>query len=147
LSGNLIKAVEVVIDSYKDEYTVENEYIFESIARFEEFCRKDVRAGYNVYDASPQNRLSSLLTQVYNVLKFKEQDRDKSINILKTGFYKKKVKVVKSCKQTINDIAKMRVTEQSRERGIDQTETFDEGMAGALRAVVTSAKGYSQNWY
>ena len=147
LSGNLIKVVGVSIDNYKDTYTVEKEYVFESVDSFEEFCKKDVLPGCMVYDASPQNRLSGLVTSVFNVVKFIEQDRDKSISILKTGFYKKKVLVTKECKQTINEIARLRVTEQSREKGIDKVNTFDEGMAGALRAVVTSAKGYAQNWY
>ena len=126
---------------------VEKEYIFDTVEKFENFCKNDVAPGCTVYDGSPLNRLSSLLTQVYNVIKFVETDRDKSINILKAGFYKKKVKVTRDCKQTINDIARMRITESSREKGIDQTDTLDEGMAGALRAVISSAKGNSQVWY
>lgn len=147
MSGNSIKVVGVTTDNYKDEYLVEKEWIFGSLQRFEEFCRKEVPAGCMVYDVSPLNRLSTLLTNVYNVSRFVEQDRDKSINILKAGFYKKKVKVSKNCKQTINDIAKMRITESSRERGVDQTESLDEGMAGCLRGIVTTMKGYSQVWF
>ena len=147
MSKNNIKVVGVSIDNYKDEYVVEKEYIFDTVEKFENFCKNDVAPGCTVYDGSPLNRLSSLLTQVYNVIKFVETDRDKSINILKAGFYKKKVKVTRDCKQTINDIARMRITESSREKGIDQTDTLDEGMAGALRAVISSAKGNSQVWY
>ena len=147
ISGTLIKVVGVSINNFKDTYTVEKEYVFESVQSFEEFCKTEVQPGCMVYDASPNNRLSGLVTQVYNVVKFIEQDRDKSINILKTGFYKKQVLVTRDCKQTINDIARMRVTEQSREMGIDKLSTYDEGMAGSLRAVITSIKGYSQNWF
>lgn len=146
IKGEVIKVVGVSQDMYKDVYIVEKEYTFSSIMAYEEFCRT-IPAGCTVYDASPQNRLSSLVTNVFNNIKFIDQDRDKSINILKTGFYKKKVKVSRECKQTINDIARMRVTESSRERGVDQTETLDEGMAGCLRAVITAAKGYSLVWY
>lgn len=147
MSRNSIKVVGVSINNYKDEYIVEKEFVFNTISEFENFCKNDVAPGCMVYDGSPLNRLSSLLTQVYNVIKFVETDRDKSINILKAGFYKKKVKVTRDCKQTINDIARMRITESSREKGIDQTDTLDEGMAGALRAVISSAKGNSQVWY
>ena len=147
MSGNTIKVLALSVDGHSDTYTVEKEWIFGSVQRFEEFCRKEVPNGCMVYDCSTQNRLSMLLTQVYNVVKFVEQDRDKSINILKAGFYKKKVKISRECKQTINDIARMRITEQSREKGVDQTETLDEGLSGCLRGVVTVSKGYSQVWF
>lgn len=147
ISGETIKVVEMQQDNYLDEYVVTGERIFRGIEAFEKFCREDVLPGNMVLDCSPQNRLSTLVTNVYNVSKYDERDRDRSINILKTGFYKKKVKVLKDCKQTINDIARMRITEQSRERGIDQTSTLDEGMAGCVRAIVTYLKGYSQQWF
>jgi predicted phage terminase large subunit-like protein len=146
MKGDSIKVVGVSQDMYKDEYIVEKEFMFSSLQSYEDFC-KTLRPGDVVYDASPQNRLSTLVTGVYNNTKFIDQDRDKSINILKTGFYKKRVKVSRDCKQTINDIARMRVTEGSREKGLDQTDTLDEGMAGCLRAVITSIKGYSLVWY
>lgn len=146
MQGDSIKVVGVSQDMYKDEYLVEKEYVFGSLQAYEDFCRT-LKPGDTVYDASPQNRLSSLVTGVYNNLKFIEQDRDKSINILKTGFYKNKVKVSRDCKQTINDIARMRVTDNSREKGLDQTDTLNEGMAGCLRAIITITKGYSLVWY
>lgn len=146
MKGDSIKVVGVSQDMYKDEYIVEKEFMFSSLQAYEDFC-KTLRPGDVVYDASPQNRLSTLVTGVYNNTKFIDQDRDKSINILKTGFYKKRVKVSRDCKQTINDIARMRVTEGSREKGLDQTDTLDEGMAGCLRAVITAVKGYSLVWY
>lgn len=146
MNGETIKVVEVDVNNSKDLYTVTNEWKFSDLQSFEDFCRS-LTPGCTVYDASPKNRLSSLITSVYNVLKFEEQDRDKSISILKAGFLKKKVLVSKDCKQTINDIARMRFTDAGREKGIDATESFDEGMSGCLRAVITSAKGYSQVWY
>lgn len=146
MKGDSIKVVGVSQDMHKDEYIVEKEFMFSSLQAYEDFC-KTLRPGDVVYDASPQNRLSTLVTGVYNNTKFIDQDRDKSINILKTGFYKKRVKVSRDCKQTINDIARMRVTEGSREKGLDQTDTLDEGMSGCLRAVITAIKGYSLVWY
>lgn len=146
MKGDSIKVVGVSQDMYKDEYIVEKEFMFSSLQAYEDFCRT-LKPGDTVYDASPQNRLSTLVTGVYNNIKFIEQDRDKSINILKTGFYKKRVRVSRDCKQTINDIARMRVTGDSREKGLDQTNTLDEGMAGCLRAVITAIKGYSLVWY
>lgn len=147
LSGNVVKVLAINIDGFEDSYTVEKEWVFGSIQQFEEFCRNEVPPGCTVYDCSTQNRLSMLLTQVYNVIKFVEQDRDNSINILKTGFFKGKVRVSKDCSQTINDVARMRISEQSREKGIDQTETYNEGLSGCIRGVVTVSKGYSQVWY
>ena len=79
--------------------------------------------------------------------KFYDQDREKSITMLKSGFYKKNVLIDKNCKQTILDISRMRITESSREMGQDKTETLSEGFAGCLRALVTQAKGYSMVWF
>jgi len=147
ICGENIKVIEIQQDNYLDEYVVTSEHVFRGIEAFEKFCREDVLPGNMVLDCSVQNRLSTLLTNVYNVSKFDDRDRDKSINTLKTGLYKKKVKILKTCKQTINDVAKIRITEQSRERGLDQTTTLDEGMAGCLRCIITYLKGYSQQWY
>lgn len=147
INGEVIKVIELQQDSYRDTYTVVSERMFRGIEAFEEFCRNEVKPGNSVLDCSVNNRLYTLITNVYNVIKFEERDRDKSINLLKTGLYKKKVLINKECKQTINDIATMRITEQSREKGIDQTTTLNEGMAGCLRGVVTYLKGYSQLWY
>jgi len=147
INGEVIKVIEMMQDYHLDEYTVVGERMFMGIEAFEKFCREEVMPGNNILDCSPQNRLSTLVTNVYNVVKFEERDRDASINILKTGLYKKKVKISRDCKQTVNDIAKLRITKQSRERGVDQTETLDEGMAGCVRAVVTYIKGYSQQWF
>lgn len=147
ISGEIIKVTEIMQDNFTDEFIVVGERVFRGIQAFEEFSRNEVLPGNTILDTSPQNRLSMLLTNVYNVIKYDERDRDVSINIMKTGLFKKKIKVSKECKQTINDIAKLRITEQSRERGVDQTNTLDEGMAGCLRCVVTYVKGYSQQWY
>ncbi|MEG1565348.1 MAG: LAGLIDADG family homing endonuclease [Bacilli bacterium] len=147
VSGEIIKVTEIMQDNFTDEFIVVGERVFRGIQAFEEFSRNEVLPGNTILDTSPQNRLSMLLTNVYNVIKYDERDRDVSINIMKTGLFKKKIKVSKECKQTINDIAKLRITEQSRERGVDQTNTLDEGMAGCLRCVVTYVKGYSQQWY
>lgn len=146
MRGDRIMVAEVSINNRTDEYIVTNEFAFDRLEMFENFCL-NLGSGSIVYDASPRNKLSSLITQVYNVLKFEDIDRDKSISILKTGFMKKHVNVCKNCSETIKDIARMRFTGISRERGIDATETYDEGLAGCVRAVVTSAKGYSQTWY
>ena len=146
IHGMNIKVVGVAIDLSKDMYTVQEEHQFNSYSAFEEFCRTR-RAGETIYDATPNNRLASLVTNVFNLMKFNEKDREKSMSLMRSGFYKNKIKIYKECKQTINDIAKLRIDDTSREKGTDQTETLVEGFAGGLRAVITEAKGYSNQWY
>ena len=147
INGDTIKVIAVDVDNTADVYTVEEEYIFRGIESFEKFVNERVPAGSQIMDASVNNILSALVTDVYSMTKFIEQDRDASIGILKAGFFKKRILVRKDCKQTINDIAKLRVTPQSRDAGQDKVDTLDEGMAGCLRAYITYSKGYSQLWF
>lgn len=146
MSGNTFKLLAVDYNIAQCQFTVEKEWVFRTLDAFEQECKNICKVGDVILDASINNQLSSIINNVIVFAKFKDKDRDASISLLKSGFYKHNVRVCKSCSQTINDISKLRITDTSRQQGVDKIDTFDEGFAGCLRAVVTYYLGTHGIW-
>lgn len=146
MSGNTFKLIAVEYNIQKCMFVVRKEWVFRSLDLFEQECKRICQTGNMIIDASINNQLSSIINNVIVFVKYKDKDRDASISLLKSGFYKKNVKVVKTCSQTINDISKLRITDSSRQQGVDKLDTFDEGFAGCLRAIVTYYLGSHGIW-
>lgn len=146
MSGTAFKMMAVDYNMAAGTFTVEKEWVFRTLDAFEQECKNICKLGDVIIDASINNQLSSIINNVIVFTKFKDKDRDASISLLKSGFYKHNVKVCKSCSQTINDISKLRITDTSRQQGVDKLETLDEGLAGCIRAVVTYYLGVHGIW-
>ena len=146
INGEIIKVIGLSRAFDKDEYIVEKEWIFTGLANFESWA-KELR-GALLLDCSYENRLYSITnSSLVFLTKFLDIDKDKSFQLLKSGFYNKKVKVCNSCSQVKNDITKLRISDQSLKQGTDKQETLNEGMAGCVRGLVTYFKGIGGQWY
>lgn len=146
IKGTIIKVIGVNINYKDDTYTVEREWVFNTVRAFEEWMAKEIIYGQIVLDCSNENTLSSIINNVGNIYTFDDNKPDQSRQLLKSGFYNKKVLVCKGCTGTKTDIARLRITDSSRLRGMDRIETYDEGFAGCLRAIITYTKGASTIW-
>lgn len=148
LAGNTIKIIQVRME--KEKFIVCAEWQVTGLEQFEEFYINTLKSAPVFIDASYENALYGIIGNPRIILrKFNDRDRDKSIQLLKVGFYKKKILVEKQCTQTINDISKLRIvqTMAQMQKGTQVIETVDEGFAGCVRAVITTQKGLSGTWY
>ena len=148
LSGNTIKIIQVRME--KEKFIVCAEWQVTGLEQFEEFYINTLKSAPVFIDASYENALYGIIGNPRIILrKFNDRDRDKSIQLLKVGFYKKKILVEKQCTQTINDISKLRIvqTMAQMQKGTQVIETVDEGFAGCVRAIITTQKGLSGTWY
>ena len=119
-----------------------------NIEDFENFCKNEAKYGNLFIDASIQNRLKSIiLSNMVYLTAFEDADKDTSINLMRAGFYKNKIKVCKSCLGTRTDIARLRFTSDSVSEGVNRVASLDEGYAGCLRALITYDKGLNSVWY
>lgn len=142
--GETVKLLAVNTDG--DKYTVINEWAVRGIEKFEEIV-KSFGFVINVLDASYENSLYNILKNNHLLItKFNDKDKDKSISMMKSGFYKKKILVSGKCPQTISDISKLRNTNQSIENAQFKIDGLDEGFEGCLRAIVTYQKGVNGIW-
>lgn len=152
ISMDKIKVIAVRCDYAKDMYYVDKEYLFTGITAtkdFEEFCITNVKGHNTILDCSFNKVLSSMISN-YSIIFDTVDDTDiiKSTQLLKNGFYKKKVFVNQNCSGTINDIAKLRIDDQAVEKGImDKLDTIDEGYEGCLRQLIQHYKGLNGVWY
>ena len=143
-----IKVIAVNHDLSKDEFVVEKEWQFTDIPKFEEFCATYTKFGNLFIDASIQSRLKSVIfSNVVYLTPFNDEDKDMSINLIRAGFYKNKIKICKGCINTRSDIARLRFTNESVEEGVNKMYSLDEGFAGCIRALVTYDKGTGSIWY
>ena len=148
LTGQIIKIIQVRTD--KDKFIVCNEWQVNGLQKFEEFYLSELKGNPVFIDASYENSLYNIIGNPRIVMrKFNDKDRDKSIQLMKVGFYKKKILVEKHCMQTANDISKLRIVQTSAQiiKGTQVIETVDEGFAGCLRGIITTQKGLSGTWY
>lgn len=145
MNGDQIKVLSVSLDN--GNYTVEEEWLFRGIRAFEDFFIEKTQMGGIFYDASSENALSRICTRCFTLIKFNDKDPEKSINLLKGGFFNNKVFIRATCTKTISDIAKLRVTSNSRQNGNNRLETSDEGYEKCLRAIITDMKGLSGIWF
>lgn len=148
LNGQTIKIIQVRMD--KEKFIVCNEWQVMGLQKFEEFYIDKLHGNPVFIDASYENSLYNILGNPRIVLrKFNDKDRDKSIQLMKVGFYKKKILVEKHCMQTANDISKLRIVQTAAQlkKGTEVIETIDEGFAGCLRGIITTQKGLSGTWY
>ena len=144
INGELIKVLGVEY-TYEGNFIGVKEYIARGLTQFEQLCER--LGAIQIIDASYENSLYSIIQNPKILMvKFHDRDRDKSIHLMKTGFYKKKILVNKICGQTINDISKLRITTSSLNAGTAKIDTYDEGFAGCLRAIVTYQKGLGAIW-
>lgn len=142
--GETVKLLAVNTDG--DKYTVINEWAVRGIEKFEEIV-KSFGFVINILDASYENSLYNILKNNHLLItKFNDKDKDKSISMMKSGFYKKKILVSNKCPQTISDISKLRNTNQSIENAQFKIDGLDEGFEGCLRAIVTYQKGVNGIW-
>ena len=152
ISMDKIKVIAVRPDYSKDIYYVDKEYLFTGITAtkdFEQFCITNVKGHNTILDCSFNKVLSSMISN-YSIIFDTVDDTDiiKSTQLLKNGFYKKKVFVNQNCSGTINDIAKLRIDDQAVEKGImDKLDTIDEGYEGCLRQLIQHYKGLNGVWY
>lgn len=143
-----IKVIAVNHDLAMDEFIVEKEWVFTNLPEFEEFCKENARFGNLFIDASIQSRLKSVIfSNVVYLTPFSDDDKDGSVNLIRAGFYKKKIKICNSCTNTRTDVARLRFTNESVEEGVNKVSTLDEGFAGCIRALVTYDKGTNSIWY
>lgn len=148
LAGNTIKIIQVRME--KEKFIVCAEWQVTGLEQFEDFYINTLKSAPVFIDASYENALYGIIGNPRIILrKFNDRDRDKSIQLLKVGFYKKKILVEKQCTQTINDISKLRIvqTMAQMQKGTQVIETVDEGFAGCVRAIITTQKGLSGTWY
>ena len=148
LAGNTIKIIQVRME--KEKFIVCAEWQVTGLEQFEDFYINTLKSAPVFIDASYENVLYGIIGNPRIILrKFNDRDRDKSIQLLKVGFYKKKILVEKQCTQTINDISKLRIvqTMAQMQKGTQVIETVDEGFAGCVRAIITTQKGLSGTWY
>lgn len=143
-----IKVIAVNHDLAHDEFIVEKEFVFTNLPEFENFCRENAKFGNLFIDASIQSRLKSVIfSNVVYLTTFNDEDKDSSVNLIRAGFYKKKIKICNSCVNTRTDVARLRFTNESVEEGVNKVSTLDEGFAGCIRALVTYDKGTNSIWY
>lgn len=148
MCGNDIRVVACSHDLAEDTFTFEKEWIFKNLQDFENFCQENARFGNLFIDASIQNRLKFvILNSIVYLTPFVDEDKDASISLLRTGFYKGKIRVCKSCTNTRTDIARLKFTGDSVNEGTNKLTTLDEGFAGCVRAIVTYDKGVGTMWY
>lgn len=148
INADKIRVIAVNHDLMNDEFIVEKEWEFKNIEDFENFCKNEAKYGNLFIDASIQNRLKSIiLSNMVYLTAFEDVDKDTSINLMRAGFYKNKIKVCKSCLGTRTDIARLRFTSDSVSEGVNRVATLDEGYAGCLRALITYDKGLNSVWY
>lgn len=146
--ADTIKVIGMTHDLSKDEFIVEKEWQFSSLPEFEDFCREYARFGNLFIDASIQSRLKSVIfSNVVYLTTFNDEDKDNSVNLIRAGFYKKKIKICESCVNTRLDVARLRFTNDSVEEGVNKISTLNEGFAGCIRALVTYDKGTGSIWY
>lgn len=142
--GETVKLLAVNTDG--DKYTVVQEWSMRGLEKFEEVV-KSLNFVVNILDASYENSLYNILkSNNMLIIKFNDKDKDKSLSLMKSGFYKKKILVSDKCAQTISDISKLRNTNQSIENAQYKIDGLDEGFAGCLRAIVTYQKGVNGLW-
>lgn len=148
LNGTIIKVCQIYL---KDgNFIIHNEWQFRGIDRFEQFYINELKQVPIFLDASYENSLYNIINNSNIIIrKFNDKDRDKSVQLLKIGYYKKKILVEKHCVQTANDISKLRNVQTTQQiiRGTEVIETFDEGFSGCVRAAVTYQKGLNGVWY
>lgn len=147
IKGDTIKVIAINRDLALGTFTVEKEWVFTSVEKFEEFYRENVVRGNLFIDASINSRLKSIIFNVGYIESFKDKDTEASINLIRSGFYNKKILVCKDCVNTKNDIAKLRFTNTSAQEGTNKLDSADEGFAGCIRALITYDMGYSKVWY
>lgn len=148
INADKIRVIAVNHDLMNDEFIVEKEWEFKNIEDFENFCKNEAKYGNLFIDASIQNRLKSIiLSNMVYLTAFEDADKDTSINLMRAGFYKNKIKVCKSCLGTRTDIARLRFTSDSVSEGVNRVASLDEGYAGCLRALITYDKGLNSVWY
>ena len=145
MNGDQIKVLSVSLDN--GNYIVEEEWLFRGIQAFEDFFTEKTQMGGIFYDASNENALSRICTRCFTIIKFNDKDPEKSINLLKGGFFNNRVFIRATCTKTISDIAKLRVASNSRQNGNNRLETSDEGYEKCLRAIITDMKGLSGIWF
>lgn len=145
INGDLIKLCAIYINN--NIYTVVKEWQMRGLETFADFYAKTFTNLPVLVDCSYKNSLSNLLSDPNIILvKYEDEDREKSIYALKVGFYRKKVLVDKTCAQTINDISKLRFSTNSVEQGKEVVDTFDEGLAGCVRGAIAYYRGNDSIW-
>lgn len=143
-----IKVLAINHDLAHDEFIVEKEFVFTNLPEFENFCKENAKFGNLFIDASIQSRLKSVIfSNVVYLTAFNDTDKDSSVNLIRAGFYKKKIKICQGCVNTRTDVARLRFTNESVEEGVNKVSTLDEGFAGCIRALVTYDKGTNSIWY
>jgi hypothetical protein len=147
LDGEVIKVVGINRDPKEDSYLVEKEFIFYTTVEFENWYKENNLNGQYIVDCSNNNMLSSLINN-YNIpfVIFDDKDKIKSIQVIKQGFYNNKIKIYRECNNTIKDIKKLKLDENSRINGIDKLETQNEGFAKCVRGFVIYYRGISSIW-
>lgn len=145
INADLIKMLRINVQ--EDKFIVLEEWQLRGIEQFESFFLEKFQILPIMLDCSYENTLYKLIKNPSIViLPFNDSNRDESIHSLKVGFYKKKVLVKNTCSQTINDISKLRLTDSSIEQGKQIVNTYDEGLAGCVRGVITYYKGLDIVW-
>ena len=146
MNGEYIKVLGVQIIPNTDTYVAAEEKLFTNLADFEFWIISNNI--YMILDASYENRLSGLVnTPTATVIKFNDNNMEKSIQLLRSGFYNGRVKVCKSCNSTKTDISRLKISKQSQKVGTEKMDGYIEGYAGCLRAIVTYNKGINSLWY
>lgn len=145
MSGDLIKILEMNLG--QETYTVTREWLVRGAEKFTDFYKSTFKQLPILIDCSYKNTLSTLIND-YEIpfTKFTDDDRDKSVHSLKVAFYKKKILVKSTCSQTINDITKLRFSDNSIEQGRQVVDTYDEGLAACVRGIATYYHGNDSVW-
>ena len=145
--GNIIKLLKVERELSKDAFIVVEEHTFNGLQAFEDYCINSKINMSIMYDASYNNTLSKIISNPNIYLeKFVDKEPDKSIQTMRVGFYKLNILVSRDCKQTINDISKLRWADENMQTGSDKIQNIDEGFEGCLRAVIVKQKGAGAYW-
>lgn len=146
LIGENIYLTKLFIDTVMDNYIVVDEKSFRGFDSFMGYYNTLPR-GTMILDCSINNRFYNLVSGLnVNVVKFIDKDKDKGIQLLRVGFYKKKILIQKDCLLTINDISKLRFTKSTLDSGKEVVDTLNEGFEGCVRGLVTYYKGLNGIW-
>ena len=144
--GETIYLSKLYIDNKTDNYVFREEQMFRGIDKFLDYY-KTLPVSTQILDCSHNNLLYNLVSGMnINITKFIDKDREKSIQLLRVGFYKKKVLISKECSYTINDISKLRIPKEYLEKNKDDYTVFNEGFEGCVRGLTTYYKGLGGIW-
>jgi predicted phage terminase large subunit-like protein len=144
-SGNVWKLLEVARNYAQDEFIVIREHLLRGktndviphILNIAKGKRIIYESGKEVY-----NLLMGKIPIQPNYTKI-----SRTILSVRNGFSKKRIKIMRSCHNTITDIETFRYSRESFDRGDFKPVTLDDGFAGCLRVIIASEKGEDAVFY